>query len=404
MKYIIILNILFSIIFADIVAKIESTIPLPETKILKKVLLDCNSSCLTDLIIEEQIFSFLAQLPDDIDNFVLKEQRLILESLLNISNSSSLDEIRVALLLPDKIIGRYSESTIKTVFAYLLTKDHKFHIKSYFIDKEDNRSISTALENINRDNFRFVIAPMTSKGAKVIAKLNPDIYLYFPTIHSLEIEERTPYMFFGGINYKVQIEKLVSYIGDRNISLFYDSSKKGKALNSMVLSELNRSKPDNIISIKRTVSKDSSNFSNLFKDNNKTFGNSYFLNTTQVQSSILLAQLTSYDQEPSIVLSTQINYTPILLSMTQPYDRKEMLIANSISNIENRLVVETNSIFNNDIVYDWINYSTTVGIDYIFHMMSGKKRFYKEHFIDNQLIYSIRIMKPLEAKFLELKE
>jgi len=402
MRYIIFFSIFFAIGFSN-TTRVKSKIPIPQNKILKRYSSNCNSKCLTNLIIKGKVFTFLANMSNNVNNFALKEQKLILESVLNIKNNSSLDEIKIALLLPDKIIGRYSESTTKTVFSYLLTKKHKFQVKSYFIDVESRKSISRALNQINRDKFKFVIAPMTNRGATIISKLNPEIFIYFPTIHSSEIKDRSKYMFFGGIDYKAQIRKLVRYIKNRKISLFYDSSKKGRELNSIVVSELKRSKKRVRISLNRSVSKKHSDFSHLFKDNNKTIGNTYFLNTTKVKSSILLAQLTSFDQEPSLILSTQINYTPIILSMTQPYDRKKMLIANSISNIDNKKIVDTNLLFNNDIKYDWINYSTTVGIDYLFHLMSGKKRLYRERFVDNQLQYRIRVMKPLEAKFLEVK-
>lgn len=403
-KSLIIINIFISIVFANQEAKIKSSIPIPETKILKKNVNNCDNICLNKFILDEQIFSFLANVPDKVNNFALKEQKLILQSIFNIKNhNESFGSLKIALLLPEKVIGRYSSSTTKAVFSYLLTKKSKFQIKSFFIDKEDNQSISKALENINKDNFKFVIAPMTLKGAKIISKLSPQTFIFFPTIHASKIKSRSKYLFFGGIDYNAQIQKLLTYQKNRRIALFYDNSVVGRKLNSTVILKLKKSLPNTRISINRAVSKKTSEFSQIFKDNNRTVGLSYFLNTTVVQSSILLAQLTSFDQEPSLILSTQINYTPTLLSMTQPSDRNKVLIANSISKINDRYITDANSLLNNDIIYDKINYSTTVGLDYFFHLITGKERIYKEVMIENQIRYSIRIMKPLRSKFAEIR-
>lgn len=380
-----------------------SPIPLPETKILKKDTILCDDSCLDQLLINGQIFSFLANSDGEIENLWIKERKLILEASLNIKNSNEENVIKIALLLPETIIGRYSSSITKSIFSFLLAKDAKFVLKSYFIEDENNSSISTAIENITSDGFRFVIAPMTIDGAKIISELSPKLYFFFPTIHSENIFKRNEFLYFGGINYHSQIEKLLQYFDGEKVALFYDDSTKGEELNNIVLDELNRTFPNMDLTTNEKVSKTSTDFSKLFKDNNSTVGQSYFINTTKVKSSIILAQLTTYDQEPKLILSTQINYTPILLSMTQPNDRKNMLIANSISKVEDETITDINLLLSNDINYDWINYSSTVGADYFYFLLSGKPRVYDEQVIDNQIIYNIRIMKPLEAKFIDVE-
>ena len=55
-----------------------------------------------------------------------------------------------------------------------------------------------------------------------------------------------------------------------------------------------------------------------------------------------MSQLTLYDTNATNVLSTQINYDPLVLSMTQYEDRKNMIIANSITQ-NNNILIETNS-------------------------------------------------------------
>jgi len=91
--------------------------------------------------------------------------------------------------------------------------------------------------------------------------------------------------------------------------------------------------------------------------------------------------------------------------MTQYRDRKNMIIANSITHNNDELI-EINSFLSNDIVYDWINYTTTVGVDYFSNIMSGQNREYAIEIQNNQMVYPIVLVKPSASKFIpfELNE
>ncbi len=111
-----------------------------------------------------------------------------------------------------------------------------------------------------------------------------------------------------------------------------------------------------------------------------------------------MSQLTLYDTNATNVLSTQINYDPLLLSMTQYRDRKDMVVANSITE-HNNVLIETNALLGNDIVYDWINYTTTIGVDYFYSLITNEERTYKTKLEDNQMIYDIELLQPSHSKF-----
>ena len=111
-----------------------------------------------------------------------------------------------------------------------------------------------------------------------------------------------------------------------------------------------------------------------------------------------MSQLTLYDTNATNLLSTQINYDPLLLSMTQYIDRENMIIANSLTE-QNNILIETNSLLGNDIVYDWINYTTTVGIDYIYNEITGEEREYDVATKDGQMIYEIELLRPALSRF-----
>ena len=113
-----------------------------------------------------------------------------------------------------------------------------------------------------------------------------------------------------------------------------------------------------------------------------------------------MSQLTLYDANATNVLSTQINYDPLLLSMTQYNDRKDMIVANSITE-NNNVLIETNSLLGNDIVYDWINYTTTVGVDYFFNQITNEDREYEMIVEDAQMLYDIELLQPSLSRFVK---
>jgi SRSO17 transposase len=391
-----------------------STIPVPKVQILKKDTSICDEVCLKEYLLDDQIFSFLANIDGSVKNLALREKRLMYEALFNIEAESSNDSIRIALLLPEKVIGRYATTTTNAVLAYLMAKNRRFEVKSFKIDREDNESINSTLQSISKEKFEFIIAPMTVKGAEIIARAEPSINVFFPTIHSSKIANRTSSLYFGGIDYQAQMEKLLQYTPKNSgVALLYDDSLKGQELNQVVEFLITENYKDNRILLNRAIQKDYSDFSPIFEDKEnrhnplarKLKGATFFLNTPIIKSSLILTQLTLYEREPNLILSTQINYKPMLLSMTQNHDRNSMLIANSISTEENNgFIVDANKLLNNDIVYNWINYSTTVGTDYFFHIITGTEREYSEEFIDNQVVYPIRVVKPLENRFKVLPE
>ena len=115
---------------------------------------------------------------------------------------------------------------------------------------------------------------------------------------------------------------------------------------------------------------------------------------------MIMSQLTLYDVNATNVLSTQVNYDPLLLSMTQYNDRKDMVVANSITQ-HNNVLTETNSLIGNDIVYDWINYTTTIGVDYFFNQLTNEDKEYNILLEDNQMQYNVELLQPSVSRFIK---
>jgi len=419
MRYFLLLFTIFTLLFSEEVIDIEqknqnsiqqfeSPISLPQTEILKPQYLECNLSCLNYFLDNDLTFSFLAYAQDHENKYItdlgILEKKLLFNSFFNIINSNYSSDFRIAVIIPEKVIGRYSEFVLKSIYSYIVSRNiENFEIKTYYIANETNQSIAEAINQVTTERYQNVIAPFTIQGAKILNELHPSIYVYIPTVNINNLDLPNKNILFGGINYRTQIQELFKFIdSDKNISLFYDNSSTGKKLNDIVLEELNNTAPDINISLEVLVSKRVTNFAKYFKDHNETQGNMYFINTTQDKNSIILAQLTTFDQQPSKIFTTQTNYSSLILDMTQPYDRQNVYIANIISKDINDNLLDTNSIFDNDIFYDWVNYSTSIGLDYLFHLSTGKNRLFNEPFINNQVEYNTRIMRPKKSKFDEV--
>ncbi|MEA3522685.1 MAG: hypothetical protein U9R50_06895 [Campylobacterota bacterium] len=382
-----------------------SKLPLPKTYIQNLDIETCNNKCLEEYLIYGEIFSFLAHAPDTLDDASLNESRLIHTTLLNLGALNySNRSLRIALLLPHKQIGRYAYSTSNAVFAYLLSQNIDYELKSFQIENESSQAIAQALNKIILQGYDYLIAPLTIQGSQNLIKQTQDLTVYIPTVNKSDLNITQSDIYFGGIDYKAQIDKLMSYSCDPLV-VYYDQSTLGETLKEKTrdayLLHEGESLTKHIYSY--GIDQRTSNLKKQLHENKKIDFGTFFLNTPIVKSSMIMSQITLYDVNTTNILSTQINYDPLIFSITQAKDRKNMIIANSI-NIENNVMIEANNLLNNDISYDWINYATTVGIDYFYYLASENKREYPLDMIDKQIEYPITLVEPGFSKFLLVDE
>ncbi|SFV65901.1 Putative periplasmic protein [hydrothermal vent metagenome] len=431
-------KLLFLILPAVIFAQsfMISNITLPRTYIQNLDPYECDDACMQDYLDKGMIFSFLAHADKKLTNKELDDARVMNIAILNIGAFNTGGKLKIALLIPYKKIGKYASSTINATFAYLMTKSNPFTLKSYRIESENMQDLNNALQKIQDDGFAYVIAPLTKNGAQNIINLDPNLNIYFPTINKNDINTTSAYYIFGGIDYKAQSKMLLKEAVSPLI-IFSDKSQTGKKLatyqekeflhptksieeqveaegifgsffNSSAATdetadqETTNNTDENTTEkkvIKYFISRRTTNLEHYLKENENILNGSFFLNTPIIKTGMIMSQLTLYDTNATNILSTQINYDPLLLSMTQYIDRKDMIVANSIIK-NNRVLIETNSLLGNDIVYDWINYTTTIGIDYFYNKITGEERDYDIKLIDNQMIYDIELLRPGRTKFL----
>lgn len=403
-----------------------SNIPLPKTYIQDLDPYECNEKCMKKYVDEGMFFSFLSHATTKLEDKELNEMRVLSISILNLASFYEGEKFKIALLLPYKKIGKYASSTTNAAFAYLMTKSHPFTLKSYKVETEEVDELAEALDKIYDDGFRYVIAPLTKEGAQNVIEIDPYLNIYFPTINKKDVNTSSSSIVFGAIDYAAQSNLLLEQALSPLV-IFSDRSSTGKTLalhqTQKYLKEDDLDDPSesgfNLFStnkkdsskrknetlfdknvIKIFISKRTTNIESYLKDNKKIIDGTFMINTPIIKTGMILSQVTLYDVKTTNILSTQINYDPLLLSMTQYVDREHMLVANSITE-KNNILIETNSLVGNDIVYDWINYTTTVGVDYLYSLATAEQRIYTMDLVDNQISYDIELLQPSKSRFVK---
>lgn len=326
-----------------------------------------------------------------------KPQEEIISQFSKIPNQTP---IKIALMMPKKIIGRYSIATIDTILAYLSARGKEFEFEVFDCGDEEEESIKKFYEQIFEQRFHFIIAIFTTKGAYESTKLSLQIPLYIPTVNHAQISfdpSLSPLLFFGGISYEDQIAELLKFQKGTHTIAYNDDSPVGERL-SFILQEKNPQIQEQTIT---------NEIAATFSKNKKTqealiYQADVFLNTPVVKTGLLLSQIGYFKKKASTFLSTQINYNPSLSILTQQRDRQNLYIASSIG-VSDQKLVEYSSLLNSDLKYDWVNYSTALGIEIFYRTMyPDSLAYFKENILDNQVQYQVKVYQIDNKGFYEV--
>lgn len=306
--------------------------------------------------------------------------------------------IKIAVLIPQKTIKKYAITSVNAVMSYLLYQNYSFDLNVFNSGDEKEESIRKALSDIQAGGYHYIIAPVTAEGATIIAANVRDTMVFIPTLHKNSVALAGENIVFGGIDYDQQISLLSKHANER-VGTFEDGSSLSFQLNALVKKNSER------VFYEKRVESSKANFKSMFKGNTSLNSASFYLNTPLVTSSLIASQLRANSIYPHALLSTQINYNPLLLTLTQYEDRDNMFIANSIQKTPAKLE-EINTLFGHDIVYDWVNYATSIGADLLATHFFGNQtqRVFKEQLINNQIVYNTRIVKPERYSFTPVLE
>ncbi|WP_086240637.1 hypothetical protein [Campylobacter devanensis] len=295
-------------------------------------------------------------------------------------------DIKVALIIPQDVIKSYSVVVSDSVFAYIFKRDVGSHIEIFYSGDESAENLNLAINRAKNAGFKYLIAPLTTNGLEIVNSNDyDDLIFYIPTINIKNISNPRSNLFFGGIDYEAQIQKLLTK-ANHKITAFGDGSRVSDMLNNLVANNTNEAYIKNIEGSDIKL--------NFLKNNYKVKNSSIFLNTPLIKSALLSSQFRVFELTPHILLSTQLNYNSALISLTQSGDRKNMYIANSIMTPDSQL--ETlSAILGEKLDYDWVAYSTMIGMDFIYlnYINKSAKAIFKEEMQNNQIQYNINIMR-----------
>lgn len=383
-------------IFADV---IFSNIPISKIEIINLDNESCGKRCLNNLSKDGKIMSFIAKFDKNIEDEdlqnLMREYANEIGIYYKIPFESMGDKIEVALLMPKKIIGKYSTSTIDTVLSYLLFRNINFRFKIFDNVDESREIFEENIEKIKDENFNFLIAIVSNKdNVSLLEELK--IPIYIPTMMGSNSRSN---IVFGGIDYQAQIKTLSDVKEDNaNTIIYNDDSSLGR-----FLGDVTKSINENVKIEDSIDNKVAANFyKNIQRAKDYIEGANIYLNTPVVKSGLLLSQINLSNIKPGKILSTQVNYNPALLSLIKGIDFENIIIANSINVDMDKKLIEYGKLLNSDITYDWVNYSTALGIDFFTSKMNKKlERYFKEEIDNNQVVYGINLYSVKNGRFIK---
>lgn len=350
----------------------------------------CDSFCMQEYINKKDYEGFMKNYDSKL---ATKEQKDLYYSLKNPTKQEKevkLIPSKVAILIPQKTIKNKSLSVINAVLAYVLNSQLDANIKIYYSGDESANSIKNTLTSIRNDGYKYIIAAVTEKALKQIAKYKKPVF-YLPLV-SDGLDSQN--VILGGINYKNQINELLK-IKNSKIAIFGDDYRIAGILSSYIKSN------HSTFFEKQIIHPD--DFVGIFDSNISLNNASLFLNTAIPTSVLILHEANLKDYECNF-LATQINYNDTLIKIANKNILKNVFVANSISGVDTSLQ-NSAGMFGIKLLYDEVAYSTMIGFEYFQKKFFGLQQgFFDEEIKNNKVDYKVKIFEATPKGFLQLKQ
>ena len=299
--------------------------------------------------------------------------------------------MQIAILISKKKFFKYIPELMNSLNAYLIKKDVSYSLK--LIDTPADSNLTSILNDVTKQ-YTYIFAYFSN--IKKLQKLTdyPYNYFFIPTINKEDTNITSNNIFFGGINYNTQISELNNKID--GFTIIYNSK-------NLSISQKLLNKESNILTFPyKTLYFENRRFKNrIIKDSN------LILNTNAVMSAQILSNLTFYNNTPSKIFSTQINYNPLIFTLNQTNSIKNMIIASSISK-SNPIIKENNLLLNSNIQYNWLNFSSSVLMNLAYNLETDYDGLYANDFylylFNNQINYKTNLYQIKRNGFEKIKE
>ena len=304
---------------------------------------------------------------------------------------------KIAVLYPSKIVGKYAKSTVNAVIAYLIYNNKEFEIESFDSYDESSINILAQIKKIEEQGFKKVIPLFTKNGYGVLNQTHALHFakVYFPLINKAEVNSFKDNFIFGGISYEDQV-KFLKTLSSEKSTMFYVQSYLGNKLKALYDVEFMGTKQ-----ITKEIKITNNKYQYIMNDE-RIINNTILLNTPIIKTSIIMSQLTAYEIDPIRILSTQLNYDPLLVKLTQPKDRVNFFVVNSIGKVDSFLE-EYADILGADIKYNWVDYSSLIGAEYLISLdADDNKKIIDTEIANNQVNYKSKLYRGTSYGFKEV--
>ena len=321
------------------------------------------------------------------------DEETVAQQSININIDETRANVKLAFVYPSTLVSKYAKSSLSTISGYLSYKQANYNLIVVDSKNESYENINNAFSKLKEEGVTKVIALFTPNALNNLNKIvTDDFKVYLPLIEKKDSLENNDNLIFGSISYDDQLKKLSYYSNGKN-STFYQETYLGTKLKNSYDFVIGNS------NLRKEISNDEKNFKNIVNDS-RLRNSSLFLNTDLVKSSLILSQMTVCEINPNTILATQILFDPMLMVLTQERDRQNLIIANSIGNVDSKLKDEIATVGGN-ITFEWVDYSTLVGTNYLFS--NGNSSLISTKIENNQAVYTPRLFKSTDIGFLEIK-
>jgi hypothetical protein len=320
-------------------------------------------------------------LPDEIN-----EENITNTDIENYNDNSKLN---IAILINETKFFKYLPSLINSIDAYLLNKDINFNLKVFDMDNN--------LTSLNKITQKYTNIFIYSTNPKIVNQLSnyPDNNFFLPIINKNQINnnfsKNIQNIYFGGLNFYKQIKRLNNFVTDKN----YIIKEKSILSNLTTDIEKNTTNPQEILSYPI-------NYKRKLKDLNDSY---IFTNTNVVHTAQILSNFTYYKIESKLILSTQINYNPLLFSLTNPEDVENFIVANSLS-LPDIELLDINMNLGTDLKFNWLNYTTSALLNKLYVNEMNEYPYFLNDFnlyiFNNQINYKTKLYRVLDNGFIEI--
>lgn len=375
----------------------------------------CDEKCLQKTYENGEFFSYVAKFDAKITDQNLRANLAEISKNYDIELDPEIFKksqkiIKIALLAPKKIIGRYVNTGVSSILAYLLSTRSNFIFEVFDMGEESAENLTAAYEKIIAGGFSFVVALLTQNSAQMLVdSVKIALPTFVPTVNKNQISKifLPENVFFGGINYEKQLEILKRLVKTHEILRLDDDSSVGESL----AKSSDAQNFNTIFSAKISI-QDAAQFSKKIDKflpflsvpdpKNEHIPPALLLNTPVIKTGLILSQISHIKRAPSVILSTQINFNPNILLLTKPRDRKNFYIINAIGNSDFR-VLEYGLILGADLRFDWVSYAIAVSMEGLYQKHDDKSiKFFSEVLEDQQIIYKNKIYKIVDNNFTQI--